>query len=393
MSEEKFLKELVRIRREIHRYPELGSGEFKTAKLIEKVLTSLKISHKRAAKTGVVAVLGNKSASKKTRAPRCIALRADMDALPLTEKTNKPYRSKNPGVMHACGHDAHVSMLLGAAMILSRKKFPGTVKLFFQPNEEGAGGARSLISQGAMRNPVVDAVVGLHVNPRLPTGVVGLKEGPLMAAVDKFTIEVLGAGGHAAYPHEGKDAVLIASEIVGSLQSIASRKIDPLEPVVVTVGMFHSGARYNILAEKAVLTGTVRTLSEKTHRRVPELIRQIADGVTRAHGGSFKLIYERIGSVLSNTPSVVKLSRRVAMNLFGQSKVQELDTASMGGEDFAEYLKISPGCFIYMGTGNKSLRTEIPWHHAQFDLDEKAMPAGAKLLAGITEEFLSGCPE
>jgi len=387
MNDEIFLKELIKIRREIHRYPELGNQEFTTSRLIERHLKSLKIPYQRVPPTGIIAHL--KPGQPSSPSP-CVALRADMDALPLNEITHQPYQSRNPGSMHACGHDAHVAMLLGAAMILcKRKDLRGTVKFFFQPNEEGAGGAKSLIQKGAMKNPAVDATFGLHVNPRFPTGTVAIKAGPLMAAVDKFTLEILGQGGHAAYPHEGKDAICMASEIVQALQTIVSRRIDPLDSAVLTIGTIQGGTRFNILAERVSLTGTVRTLSEDLHREIPRLIRQIVSGICQAHGGRFHLNYERIGSVLSNDPGSAERSRQVALKQVGVKKVIALKDSSMGGEDFSEYLKKSPGCFIYIGTGNPSLKTNRPWHHPEFDIDERALPVGARLLAGIAHDYVN----
>ncbi len=385
MIDKKLLKKLVQIRRTIHQYPELGNNEFKTAALIEKTLKEFGIPHKRIGRTGVVGILkGNSS-----RAPsKCVALRADMDALPLTEKGNKSYKSKIPGVMHACGHDAHVSMLLGAAALLRNKKFPGTIKFMFQPNEEGAGGAIQLINKRIMKNPKVDAVFGLHVNPRLRVGTIGIKPGPLMAAVDKFTIQITGRGGHAAYPHEGCDAIPIACEAVLALQTIVSRRTDPVDSAVLTVGTIQSGTRYNILSETATLTGTVRTLSEPLHRKVPRWMKQILDGVTQAHGASYQLNYEVLGSVLSNSKEMAALAKKVGRRLIDAPKVISLETASMGGEDFAEYLKEAPGCFIYIGTGSASKSKLVPWHHPEFDLNETAMPVGSKLLADIALEFL-----
>ncbi len=378
----KFLDQLIAIRRKIHRYPELGEREFRTAQFIEKNLRALKIKFRRVGKTGVLASLG--------QGARCIALRADMDALPLMEKKPLPYASKNRGVMHACGHDAHVAMLLGAAMLLAQKKnLPGVVKFFFQPNEEGSGGAKSLVSAGVMQNPKVQAVVGLHVNPRFPTGKIGLKPGPLMASVDKFTLEIFGQGGHAAYPHEGKDAILIAAEAILALQSIVSRRIDPLEPAVLTIGTMQGGARYNILAEKVTLTGTVRTLSSKTQAQIPRFMRQILQGVTKSHGGKYKLDYQTIGALLANDPKVCALSRQVAARVFGESQIVDLETASMGGEDFSEYLRQAPGCFIYIGTGNKALGTQFPWHHPEFNIDERALIVGSTLLSEVAQEFLT----
>lgn len=384
MDSKTLLNAVVSLRRQIHRFPELGNREFKTAGLVESVLKKWGIPSKRVPPTGVVGILRGGGSGK------CVALRADMDALPLTEKSGKPYRSRNPGVMHACGHDAHVAMLLGAGMLLSRNKnFNGTVKLLFQPNEEGAGGAASLIKKGVMAGPKVDAVFGLHVNPRLPTGVIGVKPGPLMAAVDKFSLEVIGEGGHAAYPHEGNDAVTIAAELIQSLQTIVSRKTDPLEPAVLTIGTLQGGTRYNILADRVRMTGTVRTLSEELQAQMPRWIRRTAEGVCRAHGAKFVLDYQVLGSVLSNDKAMADLAGRTAVRLFGEKNVAFLDRASMGAEDFSEYLKRAPGCFIYLGTGNRSLKTAAPWHNPEFDLDEKALPNGSRLLAELAAAFLN----
>src|SRR3989338_8717751 len=302
MTEAQFLQKLIFWRREIHKNPELGGKEFKTKKLIEKTLKEFGIPYKKISKTGILAFLNR---SKSANDP-CIALRADMDALPLNEISKKNYASKNPGIMHACGHDAHVAMLLGACLKLSQTKdLKGTVKFFFQPNEEGAGGAKELIQEGVMQNPKVNGIFGLHVNPRLSSGKIGLKSGPLMAAVDQFEIKIFGNGGHAAYPHEGKDALLIGAEIVQALQTIVSKKI---------------------------------------HRKIPKLIHQIVQGICKAHQARFKISYNILGSVLSNHKEMTELAKDTAQELFGKECVEELEKPSMGGEDFAEYLKIASGC-------------------------------------------------
>lgn len=382
MNEKELQNKIVKIRREIHKNPELGNCEFKTAELVGKNLKALKIPFKRVAKTGVIAFLRGKNPGK------CVVLRADMDALPIQEKSNKNYKSKNPGMMHACGHDAHTAMLLGAATILSEKRdFNGMVKFAFQPNEEGAGGAKGLIKNGLMKNPEVDAVFGLHVDPRIPLKMIGIKSGPLMAAVDKFVIEIIGIGGHAAYPHEGKDPIVAASEIVQSIQSIVSRKVDPLEPVVITVGKIEGGTQYNVLAEKVFLTGTVRTLSENLHRKIPGMIRETVSGICKAHGVKFKIHYEILGTVLSNDYAVADFSVRIAQKCFGKNRIKKIERASMGGEDFSEYLKNAPGCFIFLGTGSSGKKF-VPWHHPEFDIDESVLPVGAKLLASLASEFL-----
>ena len=253
--------------------------------------------------------------------------------------------------MHACGHDAHTAMLATAALRLKGQGLgaPGVIKFLFQPDEEGSGGAKQLLAQGAFRAPFVDAVFGIHVNPRLPAGTIGIKAGPLMAAVDRFTLTVHGEGGHGAYPHEGRDAIVMAAQIISSLQSIVSRRVDPVEPVVLTVGTIHGGERFNILASSVTLTGTVRTLSDKWHRQMPRLIRDIAQGVARAHGGRVDLNYEMLSHPVINEPLMADLARSVAVDTVGKGRVVELDRPSMGGGRFFRVSSESAGVFRVSG--------------------------------------------
>ena len=380
-----FLKKLIQIRRTIHKNPELGNAEFKTAAFVEKNLKGLGIKTRRIARTGVVGILkGEKSTANK----KVLAFRADMDALPIQEKTGKSYASKRNGIMHACGHDANTTMVLGAAMLLSkeRKSFSGTVKFIFQPNEETSGGAKDMIKAGVLKNPRPDAMVGIHVNPWIKTGVLGLKSGAMMAAVDKFTIEVLGEGGHGAYPNLAKDAIVIMAEIISSLQTIVSREISPLEPAVLTIGSIAGGERYNIIADKVTVVGTVRTLNKQLRKIIRKKIEKKVKGITSIYGTKYKFNYEALGNPLFNSPAILELCRRAGIRLLGRKNVKMIDQPSMGGEDFAEYLAFVPGCFIYMGTKkNKS----HPWHHELFDIDESAMPEGSAVLSAIAKAFLN----
>jgi amidohydrolase len=384
MNDRQCLTTVLSLRRQIHQYPELGHQEFKTTALVEKTLGSTKISFKRHRPTGVVGIL-------KGRPGPCVALRADMDALPLEERTAVSFRSRNRGVMHACGHDAHTAMVLTAALCLAeeakKNPLPGTVKFIFQPDEEGSGGAQKLIREGALRDPRVDAVFGLHVNPRVSAGHLGIKSGPLMAAVDQFTLTIWGQGGHGAYPHEGRDAIVMASQVVMALQTLVSRRVDPVEPVVLTVGTIRGGDRFNILAEKVVLEGTVRTLSEEWHRKMPELIKETVTGLMGAFGGRYHLDYKRIGKPVVNDAAMADIARLAARSVVGSKRVVELDRPSMGGEDFSEYMEHIPGCFVYLGTG-RDKQSRRPWHHPDFFLHEPSLGVGVKFLCALVRESL-----
>jgi amidohydrolase len=313
-----------------------------------------------------------------------------MDALPIQEKTGKPYASKRPGIMHACGHDANSTMVLGAALLLQqrRQEFSGTVKVLFQPNEESSGGARSMISAGVMTKPDVDAIAGIHVSPWLPSGVLGLKPNEMMAAVDRFTIEIIGDGGHGAYPHLTKDAIVIAAQVVNTLQTVVSRECDPVDSVVVTIGAIKGGEEYNIICDRVTMVGTVRTLNDEVRGAVRRQIEQKIKGVTAAYGAGYTLQYEELGNALRNSADMLELCRQSGERVLGVANVRLLERPSMGGEDFAEYLQRVPGCFMYIGSSTG--KRPFPWHHEQFDIDENALHQGAELLADIAKSYLEG---
>lgn len=374
---------LVNIRRQIHQHPELGNQEFKTSALVKSVLRAEGIAVKTIAGTGVIGLIQGKKGKGKT-----IALRADMDALPIQEETRKPYASRRAGIMHACGHDANTSIVIGAGIDLARRNdFAGTVKLVFQPNEESAGGAKKMIAAGALERPAVDAIVGVHVSPWLKAGTLGIKYDEMMAAVDRFVITIQGEGGHGAYPHLSVDAVVVAGQVVQALQAIVSRRTSPVDPVVLTIGTINGGERYNIICSHVRMEGTVRTLNDMVRRQLKAMIEQTLKHITAASGARFTLEYENLGNALVNTPAMVALCKKAGEKLLGAPQVKLLAKPSMGGEDFAEYLQKVPGCFIYFGT---ALRKPYPWHHACFDIDERVLSKGALLLSGIARDYLSG---
>jgi len=375
---------LTDVRRTIHRYPELGFQEVETARLVAVRLREMGLAVREGVgRTGVVGQLGS--------GHPCIALRADMDALPIQEENDVPYASQRPGVMHACGHDAHVACLLGAAMLLAESPpAQGQVRFLFQPSEEGAdaegkSGAARMIEDGAMEG--VDAVAGLHVTSDLRRGQVGFHAGPLMAAADRFLLTIGGKACHAAYPHRGVDAVVLAAQVVLAIQTVVSRRISPVESGVITVGIIRGGVRSNVVAESVHMDGTIRSFS-------PQVRQQLLSGLedacrtVEAQGGTYALELQEGFPVTVNDPDMTALVRGVALSMLGGKAVREV-RPEMGAEDFSLLAQRAPGCYFRLGTASPG---EDPrrLHSPTFDVDEGALPLGAAVLAGAALRFLAG---
>ena len=380
--------DLIRIRREIHRHPELGFEEHRTAELVASELRRLGVDVKEGVgRTGVVGFLRGDEEG------RVIAVRADMDALSIEEKTGLPFKSETPGVMHACGHDAHMACVLGAATILweLRDELRGAVKFVFQPSEESLpGGARLMIEEGVLEGPKVDAILSLHTEPTIGSGSIGVRSGVMFAAADNFQITILGEGGHAARPHDSVDAIVVASQVVLALQTVASRRVDPLSPVVLTIGKMEGGYRSNVIADRVELEGTVRTLSQSWRDRIPEIMEETLSGVVKGLGAGYEFDYELGYPVLSNDESMTDLVRRVGRQVLGADRVAEIERPGMGGEDFAFYLEKVRGGMFRLGTGNEEKHATYPWHHPKFDIDEDSLPIGAAVLAQCVLDYLKG---
>jgi amidohydrolase len=385
---EKYFPKMVSIRRKIHQYPELAFEEYKTSKLVAQTLKSLGLKVQTGiAKTGVVALLEGKG--KNSGDIKVVALRADMDALPIQEQTNLPFASKVPGKMHACGHDSHTAMVLGSAMILKelQSELNGIVKFIFQPSEEkNPGGASLMIKDGVLNDPKVDFIFGLHVRPDSDPGTVFIKEGPLMASSDEIYIKIKGKGGHGARPHFTIDPIVIASETVIALQKITSRFFDPIEPRVLTIGSIHAGTATNIIPDEVVISGTLRTMNEEWREKAWEMIERIVKGITSTYGASYELKISKGYPVLINDKKATEFVRQKAIELLGKSKVFEAKPV-MGAEDFAYYLQKVPGCFIWLGAGRKNSKYDI--HSSKFTIDENAMKYGSSLLAYLAYSALS----
>lgn len=373
-----FEHEIVSWRRQIHTNPELGYEEVETAALVTSLLRQWGLEVvEGVAGTGVVAVLRGEQTGP------CVALRADMDALPVAENTGLPFASKNTGRMHACGHDGHTAMLLGAARVLStmRQSLKGTVKFLFQHAEECAphGGAKGMIEAGVMENPKVDYVFALHLWPEVPFGKIGAKSGPLMSASDRLRIDIQGKGGHGAAPHHTVDAVVVASQVVNALQTIVSRQMDPLDAVVVTVGTLTSGQRYNVIAPSAQMEGTVRTQNEALRRDLPARITRLVESVAAAFGATASVTYEYGYPPLINHVDGVDIIVRAAQDMFGPDSTVSLDRPSMGGEDFAFFLHHAIGAMFWMGCRGPNT-PDYPLHNAKFDFDESVLARGTAVM-------------
>lgn len=375
---------VVELRREIHRHPELGFEETRTQALVERELDELGIEHRRVAKTGVVGVI------RGAKPGRIAGLRADMDALPITEKSGEPFSSEVPGKMHACGHDAHTAMLLGAARVLQgmRDELHGSVVLLFQPAEEGPGGAEPMIAQGALDDPKVEAVAMLHVDPRLAPGQIGVTPGPVNASADEFFVTVEGRGGHGAYPHTAADAIPAAAAIVTALQNIASRETDPLKSVVVTIGTINGGYRNNVIADEVKMTGTLRAHDPEIRNGLEARARRIIEGVAAAYNVKATL------NVNYGYPPVVN-NVQLAQSFRDYMKANsgltvESPPPTMGAEDFAYFAQRVPGVHVRLGIRSDKAGSIYPGHSAQFRIDEDALPVGVQTLVAFARAVGSG---
>jgi amidohydrolase len=367
---------VIQQRRFFHRHPELGMEEYRTSETISALLMELEIPcHTGVAGTGIVGLI------KGNRPGRTIALRADMDALPITEATGLEYASVEVGRMHACGHDAHMAILLGVAKILNGMKdeLSGNVKLLFQPAEETDGGARPMIKAGCMETPHVDYVLGLHVTPYVDTGKILIKSGTLTASSDIFRITVYGRSSHAAYPEDGVDAILLGAHVVTALQTIVSRNTSPLDSCVITVGKIQGGTKENIISDQVNLSGTMRTIDSKTRALIKDRIVALSTGVCDALGGRCSVEFEEGYMPIINNDEVTSLIIRNAQQLLGATNVLAKDHPSMGVEDFSFFCDVAPGAFYYLGCGDPGQKERVPAHSPHFLLDERCLTTGILL--------------
>ncbi|WP_291637100.1 M20 family metallopeptidase [Clostridium sp.] len=376
----KYKQNVIDLRREFHKYPEASLHEYKTIERIGQELDNLGVSYKRVADTGIIAEI------KGTNPGKTIALRADIDALSVKELNECEYKSENEGFMHACGHDCHISMLLGAAMILSKQKneLNGTIRLLFQPAEEVAQGAKKMIEAGALDG--VDGIFGIHVWSDIERGFVCVQEGPLMASADLFEIKVHGKGGHGSAPHQGVDAVVASCAIVMNLQSIVSRELSPLEPAVVSIGSLNVGTRFNIIASEGTLTGTTRSFNPDVRNKFPAMIQRIAEDTASAYRAEAVLEYTFATSVVINDANCSKIAEKSLDKIGAKSINVEKIT---GAEDFAEYLSKVPGIIALVGVGNEAKGACYPQHHPMYTIDEDALEIGTSLYAQYATDFLN----
>ncbi|MFQ3580601.1 MAG: M20 family metallopeptidase [Chloracidobacterium sp.] len=380
---------LIETRRDLHQHPELSNREERTARVVADRLRALGLEVTTGiAHHGVIGVLRGGKPGK------VIALRADMDALPIEETRDTPYTSRTPGVMHACGHDVHTTVALGVAEVLSkyRADLPGTVKFIFQPAEEGPprgerGGAKMMLEEGAFDAPTPDAIFGLHCMPTIEAGSIGYCETSAMASADRFLITVRGKKVHGAYPHEGIDAIVTAATVIEQLQTIRSRRIDTQLPLVLSIGSIHGGNRFNILADEVRMEGTVRTLDPDVHARVEPLMRQILKGVTESHGASYELDYERIVPVTVNHAPLVAQMLPTIRRIVGDAHVLAT-RPQMGAEDFSYFANRVPAFFYFLGVGNKAKGLTAMLHTPDFDVDEACLPVGVSVMAAMATDWL-----
>ncbi|MFP4001237.1 MAG: M20 family metallopeptidase [Thermoplasmata archaeon] len=370
---------VIEMRRDLHKHPETKFEEERTSNIVKDELDELGYSIEETAETGVIATLQGGKEGKS------VALRADMDALELQEENDVPYRSQTEGKMHACGHDAHTAMLLGAAKILSEMKdeLEGTVKLIFQPGEEGGAGAKKVVDEGRLEG--IDAIFGIHVWSNLPSGKIATSLGPVMASSDSFLITIKGDGGHAAYPHQTNDPTIPANAIYDALQKIVTSDIDPLSPAVIKTPKVKTSDAYNVIPEEVVMNGTIRTFDLDVREKIIDRIKQIAEHYSKAWDCEAEFELERnYYPPTVNEKEMSEFAKETAKDYF---EIEELQK-QMGAEDFAFYLQQKPGCFLFMGTGNEDKGTDRPHHHPKFDVDEEELYKGTALYARLALDYL-----
>ncbi len=381
-SANEFKDEMIAWRRHLHKNPELSFEEYKTVQFVKEKLEKLNFDIEYpVAKTGLVATF------KGEQDGPTVALRADMDALPIQEESDKEYKSAVAGVGHLCGHDAHTAILLGAAHIINSHPLKkGNIKLIFQPAEEGYAGAQVMVEEGALDHPKVDAIAGLHVHPTIKTGETSITEGFATACTDSFDIKIIGKGGHAAHPHLSIDPIAISSTVIASLQQIVSRNVDPLENIVLTIGKIEGGFARNVIAPEVKLEGTVRLLNPDLRPLVEEKMHEYLNGVTGGMGGTYELDYTYGYPSVYNAPELIPGLRSSAEKILGENKLLDVKP-SMGGEDFSYFAAEVPGVFFRLGT-NSGPETSYPNHHPKFDVDEDALPYGAAILSQFAYDYI-----
>lgn len=375
------------LRRDFHMHPELGHQEIRTAGIVARELQSLGLEVTTGVgKTGVVALLEG------ARPGPVLLLRADMDALPITEETGAEYASRTPGVMHACGHDAHTAILLTVARLLTslRNELPGTIKLVFQPAEEGMGGAEGMIADGVLENPKPDFTLGLHIWNEKPLGWLGLAAGPVMAGTEIFKLRIHGKGGHGAIPNLAVDPILAGAQVVTALQSIVSRNTPPLQAAVVSVTTFHGGEAFNVIPPQVELTGTIRTFDPDVRAMVLRRFDEIVQGVAGGLGCTVEIEHTRMTPALINDPQAIAAAQRAARRILPESHIETTGPLTMGGEDFAFMMEKVPGAFLFIGSANPQRGLDYGHHHPKFDFDEAVLPRAAALLAATALELLNG---
>jgi amidohydrolase len=375
--------EIVALRRDLHQNPELFFQETRTAARVAAFLEGSGL----AVRTGIggTGVVADSVVADSGVGGRTVLLRVDMDGLPIQELNETPYVSRVPGLMHACGHDGHTAIGAGVARLLANRRLPGRVRMLFQPAEEGEGGAQAVVAEGVMEG--VDFAFGIHLWNELPVGTLGVKPGPLMAAVDRLQIVVHGRGGHGGKPHRSADPVVAAAHVVAALQSVVAREVSPLQSAVVTIGAIHGGKAFNVIPDEVTLIGTIRTFDEGLRRSMPERITRLASGVAGGLQCRAEVQVNHGNPAVVNDPTATEIARRAAARVVGESQVVTPEP-TMGGEDMAIYFERAPGCFVFVGSANKSRGLDQPHHSPRFDFDEDALAIGCEFLLQVAEEAL-----